>query len=404
MNILSKRWLYIVNAFIILLMTGVALAWSVFVGPLESAFGWSRASTSFAFTINVLCFPLGSFIAGYLVKVLPRYSRYKIILRSGAVMMALGFFLSIFVSEVWQIFLTYGVLTGTGIGLTYNAIVSTAPLWFPEKTGMVTGLLLMGYALSTSLLGTICQMIINVSDFKIAFLVLSISIIIVIMIGSFFVVTPTHKQYEMLPKSTAQGNTGDKDYTPAQMMKTKTFWVFFLFMIAMTGSGLALMNHAPVAMVETIGVSSTMGALTLSIMSICNGAGRLIWGTLFDKLGLNLSIKMIAIIFVSAMAVILLALETKVTYLYMLGACAYLFAYGGAAALSPVVTRNIFGNKNFSLNFSIMGMMCFVTSFFATVVGTIQTVTHTYIIAFIFLMVMNVIGLVLGFMFKEKVE
>lgn len=402
MDILRKRWIYAINAFIILLMTGVALAWSVFVVPLENTFHWSRTATSFAFTINVLAFPLGNMLTGTLVKTLSTKTRYQHILRLGAFMMSMGLFLSVFVSEVWHIFITYGVITGIGIGLVYNAIISVTPLWFPEKTGMITGLLLMGYAFSTSILGTLCQYIISISSWRVAFITLAIAIIIVLTMCSFLVVLPTSSQFELLPAFSSQQSNSDVDYDAKEMIKTKRFWIFFIFAICTTGPGLALMNHGPVAIVETIKASSAVGAFMLSMMSICNGVGRLIWGTLFDKLGINISIKILSFIFVFAMGLIFIASNLQISYLFIIGGCIYLFAYGGIASLSPVVTRKLYGNKNFSMNFSIMGMMCLITSFFSTIVGSIQTMTHTYMIAFITLLVIDVIGAILGFMFNEN--
>jgi chromosome segregation protein len=54
------------NGFILLLFLGTSLAWSVFASPLEKAFGWTRAETSFAFTLNTVFFTLGSVITGIL--------------------------------------------------------------------------------------------------------------------------------------------------------------------------------------------------------------------------------------------------------------------------------------------------------------------------------------------------
>lgn len=149
MNLLKKRWLYIFAGFAVLLFMGCGLAWSIFMVPIEAQFGWSRSETSLAFTINILCFSVGSILTGILSK---NFS-YSTLLKLSAIMMGVGFLLTSMIGSIWQLYITYGLIVGTGIGLGYNCVISACPLWLPEKSATATGLLLMGYALSTAILG-----------------------------------------------------------------------------------------------------------------------------------------------------------------------------------------------------------------------------------------------------------
>ena len=99
MDILKKRWIYIINGFIVLLFMGCSLAWSIFVVPLETAFSWTRDQTSLAFTINILFFSVGSVLAGILSKNLS----FSTLLKIAAIMMCSGFLGTSFVSSVWQL-------------------------------------------------------------------------------------------------------------------------------------------------------------------------------------------------------------------------------------------------------------------------------------------------------------
>lgn len=147
MELLKKRWIYVVNGVVILLFMGCSYAWSVFVVPLEYSYGWSRSETSLAFTLNLIFFSIGSIMVGIFSKKLS----FSTILKIAAVMISIGFFTSSFVERVELIYLTYSFLCGCGIGAGYSCVISSAPLWFPEKSGMITGILLMGYALSTAI-------------------------------------------------------------------------------------------------------------------------------------------------------------------------------------------------------------------------------------------------------------
>ncbi len=59
-NVSTRRYVYLVLNFVILLLLGIAYAWSIFVGPLENAYGWTRMQTSLAFTILMVGFSGGS--------------------------------------------------------------------------------------------------------------------------------------------------------------------------------------------------------------------------------------------------------------------------------------------------------------------------------------------------------
>ena len=179
-HILKKRWLYVVNGFIVLLFMGCSLAWSIFVVPLENTYGWVRTETSIAFTLNVIFFSVGGIFSGILNKKLS----FPAILRIAAVMVGAGFFLSSFADQVWILYITYSFLCGVGIGLGYNAVVSTVPLWFPEKIGAINGILLTGYALSSAVLGVAIHAMIENMGIVNAFRVLAVICMAGLFLGS----------------------------------------------------------------------------------------------------------------------------------------------------------------------------------------------------------------------------
>ena len=160
---------------------GNCYAWSIFVGPLENAYGWTRMQTSLAFTILMVGFSGGSLLAGILAKKIG-FSKISMI---ASLLVGGGLVATAFTSSISVLYVTYGVLAGLGIGMIYNTIVSVIPLWFPDKKGMVTGLLLMGYALSTSILSPICQWLLVSFGPKTTFLTFGILDFVVFLLGSF---------------------------------------------------------------------------------------------------------------------------------------------------------------------------------------------------------------------------
>lgn len=75
---------------LVFLVLGLIYAWSNFVAPLESAFGWSRSETSFTFSISMMMWSIGMLTSGSLSRVLPLRACYAI----RASFIAIGFVLS----------------------------------------------------------------------------------------------------------------------------------------------------------------------------------------------------------------------------------------------------------------------------------------------------------------------
>ena len=112
-----KRWPYLVYGFFMMLFLGLIYAWSVFITPLETTFGWVRSQTSLIFTISMSSFCLGGILAGFLIK---RAGFRKTMFLSGLFILS-GFIGSTRIQSLMGIYLTYGVLCGMGAGLGYNA-------------------------------------------------------------------------------------------------------------------------------------------------------------------------------------------------------------------------------------------------------------------------------------------
>ena len=91
------------------------------------------------------------------------------------------------------LYLGFGVLCGLGAGFAYNAVMSTMSLWFPDKQGLISGILLMGFGLSSFIIGKVFAAVTpsdGTDKWQSTFRVLGIIIVIVMVICSFFFVKP----------------------------------------------------------------------------------------------------------------------------------------------------------------------------------------------------------------------
>lgn len=137
-------WIVVAVMFVVILASvGVRAAPGVLIVPLEDSFGWSSAVISGAISLNILLFGLvGPFAAG-LIQVI---GLKRTVLASMA-LLVLGAGLSSFVTQIWQLYLTWGVLVGLGSGAGMVGLATAvANRWFVQRRGLVVGLLTAGNA------------------------------------------------------------------------------------------------------------------------------------------------------------------------------------------------------------------------------------------------------------------
>ena len=147
----SFRWAELIVGTIILLVLGSLYAWSTYRGTLVEEFGWSISSAQLTFSISMMAFCLGSLVSGIIIaKTGP-----KIPAIASAALMFAGLFLSSMISSLPALYISYGVLYGLGVGLGYNAVMGTVVKWFPDKTGLASGILLMGFGISSLIVGKV---------------------------------------------------------------------------------------------------------------------------------------------------------------------------------------------------------------------------------------------------------
>ena len=396
---MNSRYRYIMIGFATLLFMGVGLAWSIFVVPVETLFGWTRAQTSLVFTINILCFSVGSILAG----VLSKHFKYQHILKLAAILIAFGFILSGSVKEVWQLYLTYGVIAGSGIGMGYNCIISSCPIWMPEKSATATGLLLMGYALSTAIFGPVLNTLINSVGIVNTFRILGALCGSCIFFFSFFIRIPTLEEASQLPQAPKK-STSKESIITSDMIKMPVFWVYLVISMIFAGVGLVITNHNAPILTEDLLMSASSASLIISIVSITNGVARFCWGMLFDKLGVQKCITMIGIFSILTIGGVYLGYQTKSLVLYIISACLVMVVYGGNATTSPAIIRSLFGNRTFSLNFSVASLNAIPASFIPTIIGSLQTINNSYSLPFILLLGVCVLNFGLVMIFNKQVK
>ena len=133
-----NRWVYAIVGVIVLLFAGLVYAWSVLSTPIAAEFtGWTKAQLSLTFTLVMILFCIGSLLCGLLAGKLSA----KNAVRVSAVLFLAGFFIASRCQSPITLYLGFGLLCGLASGLAYNGVMSTMVKWFPDKPGLISGVL-----------------------------------------------------------------------------------------------------------------------------------------------------------------------------------------------------------------------------------------------------------------------
>ena len=389
-----NRWVYAIVGVIVLLFAGLVYAWSVLSTPIAAEFAdWSKAQLSMTFTIVMIMFCIGSLLCGLLTGKLSA----KMAVRIGAVLFLLGFFLASRTQSLAMLYVGFGVLCGLSSGLCYNAVMSTMVRWFPDRPGLISGVLLMGFGGGSFIIGKLYQAWtpVEIGGWRASFLVMGIIIFVVLAICSFFFVAPGADFVAPAAKnSKAAVKIAGKEYKPLEMVKKPSFWLYYVWAIALSAAGLALISQAS-GVVWEASASQTAGAVAtiVGLISICNALGRVLFGGMYDKYGRSLSMQLVNILFIVTSGVLILALTAKSVVVVIIGFILGGLAYSGITPTNSAFCRAYFGPANYPVNFSLINSNLIFASFGSTVSGALFDASGSYNVTFFLIIGLAVVGI-----------
>ena len=389
-----NRWVYAIVGVIVLLFAGLVYAWSVLSTPIAAEFAdWSKAQLSMTFTIVMIMFCIGSLLCGLLSGKLSA----KMSVRIGAVLFLLGFFLASRTQSLAMLYIGFGVLCGLSSGLCYNAVMSTMVRWFPDRPGLISGVLLMGFGGGSFIIGKLYQAWtpVEIGGWRASFLVMGIIIFVVLAICSFFFVAPGADFVAPAAKNgKAAVRAAGREYKPLEMVKKPSFWLYYVWAIALSAAGLALISQAS-GVVWEASASQTAGAVAtiVGLISICNALGRVLFGGMYDKYGRSLSMQLVNILFIVTSGVLILALTAKSVVVVIIGFILGGLAYSGVTPTNSAFCRAYFGPANYPVNFSLINSNLIFASFGSTVSGALFDASGSYNATFFLIIGLAVVGI-----------
>ncbi|MGC2802207.1 MAG: OFA family MFS transporter [Candidatus Acidiferrum sp.] len=362
-----SRWLVPPAALAIHLSIGQAYAFSVFKIPLTQLLGvgkplpedWKQTQIAWIFSLAIVMLGVSAAIFGkWLEGAGPRKAMFV-----SAVCFALGFYISylgIVSHQLWLLYIGYGVVGGTGLGVGYISPVSTLIKWFPDRPGLATGMAIMGFGggamIGSPLAIKLMSHFRTTTDMGVGktFLVMGTLYFVFMMFGVFTVRVPREgwkpEGWTPAAKPQAMITTHDVDVNTA--FGTKQFWLLWIVLCANVTAGIGIIEQASPMIQElfkgSIGPVAAGGFVGL--LSLFNMAGRFFWASVSDFIGR----KPTYFIFFAVGAVLYFFLpETGADHLnnvklYVSIAAVLLSMYGGGFSTIPAYLRDLFGTYHVS--------------------------------------------------------
>ena len=399
MNNLNKRWIYLALGTVSMLFAGILYGWSILKAPFTGV--WTPSELALNFTITMTCFCFGGFFGAKLSK---RFGVMIAIITAGVLAPA-GFMLAARLdgSSVLMLYLSYGVLAGLGIGIAYNAVISTVNAWFPDKKGLCSGCLMMGFGASSLLIGSLVSYLMSAFGWRIAYTMLGSALGVVLMATALVLKTP--EDLTVLPAPKAKKNASvenfeSKDYTTGQMLQRRSFWTAFVCLGLLGAVGSSVISFAR-DLAISVDADAALATTLVGVLSVFNGLGRIFTGAVFDAKGRRFTMMASNILTIAAAGVTLLAVSIHSLPLCIAGLCLVGMSYGSCPTVSSAFVGAFYGTKYFPTNFSIMNFNLIGSSLMATACSSLLTISGGYVVPFATLLALSVVAFLLNFSLKK---
>ena len=401
-----NRWLVVVGGVLVQLCLGAMYAWSAFTSKLTAdPFAFTKTETQVIFSVGLVTFAVVmALIAGkWQKKVGP-----KIVAMTGGIVLGVGYVMAgLAGNNFWGILLGVGVLGGAGIGLAYVCPIAALVKWFPDKKGFITGLAVAGFGFGALI------WIKLTSGFKFGpvnlspgwnglygmgwtvsqvFILYGILFAFLVAIGAMAMVNPPEgwkPEGWNPPVGSTAASTGGVDFTVRQMARTSQFSILFLTFLMGSTAGLMVIGviqlfgkDALTATGFTPDKANIIAGTAMGLFyALMNGFGRIIWGTLSDKIGRkNAIVSMTALQGIMMIAFYFIGGQEWGLYL---AAAVIGFNFGGNFALFPAATADYFGNKNVGTNYPWVFMSYGVGGLVGPILGGVMGDAKAWMWAFV---------------------
>ena len=345
-----NRWMIAAAGVLMQVALGAVYAWSVFRAPLVKQFGWSISEVTLTFTIGIFVLGIAAFLGGlWLNRKGPR-----VVAITGGILYGLGVFLASFsANKLWWLYLSYGLIGGIGLGLSYIVPVAVLVKWFPDRRGLITGIAVGGFGAGALITAPVATRLIQSVGVLNTFAYLGIAYLIVTVVASLFMQNPPEgwRPEGWTPSASQTSQRAGRDYTLSEALKTWQWYALWLLLFLNTFAGISIISQEAPIFQQLVGVSAVVAASMVGIASIGNAFGRVFWAWVSDLITRRATFFVMfvgqVLLFWFLPSVTTVTVMTIVTFVVLM-------CYGGGFGTMPAFAADYFGSKNVGPIYGLM--------------------------------------------------
>ena len=355
----SYRWVIVaVGALMTCVAIGAMFSLAVFLEPMSTATGWSRAGISSAMTLNFLVMGLGAFGWG---AVSDRFGT-RIVVLIGAVLLGLALSLASVATSLTQFQLTYGILVGLAASAFFAPMIAATTAWFEDNRSLAVSLVSAGMGVAPMTISPFARWLISTYDWRTAMLTIGILAWTLLLPAAMLVRRPpTTARADTQPGLAADG----ANMSVAQALRSPQFLVLGLTFFACCAAHSGPIFHM-VSYAIFCGVAPMAAVTVYSVEGLAGLGGRLLLGVLGDRLGAKPVL--IAGLTAQALAIGSYIFVSRLGEFYAL-ALIFGMAYGGVMPLYAVLAREYFGQHIMGTVFGAATMLSSIGMAFGPLAG-----------------------------------
>jgi MFS transporter, OFA family, oxalate/formate antiporter len=346
----GKRWGIALAGILMQMALGAVYAWSVFRTPLVKAFHWSISQVTLTFTISIFVLGVTAFFGGLWLN----RSGPRVVAMTAGVLYGMGVLLASFsANNLTWLYISYGLIGGTGLGFGYIVPVAVLLKWFPDKRGLITGIAVGGFGAGALVTAPVATWLIQSVGVLKTFAYLGVAYLIVVLIAGWFMQNPPAgwKPEGWSPSAKQTANRAAREYMLGEALATWQWWALWLALFLNTSAGISVISQESPMFQEIAKVTAAVAAGMVGLAALGNGVGRVFWAWVSD--GITRRWTFVAMYLLQ---VVLFWLMPTVHATAMLTALTFviLMCYGGGFGTMPAFAADYFGSKNIGPIYGLM--------------------------------------------------
>ena len=275
-----------------IVMRGVNGAFGVYYLALLDEFSWSRSDGATVASANFFVYAIASPLVGL------AFDRFgpRLLMPFGALLVGVGLVISSFASSLWELYVSYGIITALGQGalsfVGHNALIS---FWFVRRRATAIGIASMGQGVGALVMVPLTQLLIDQVGWRWTYVVTGSLLLLVLV--------PANALFQRrAPQDVGQFPDGDdapppespgrhsaklaaqRDWTLGEAARSFPFWCITIGHLAL-GTALFLINTHVIAHFVAVGYEKLAASFYFGLIGFIRIGATIAWGSISDRLG-----------------------------------------------------------------------------------------------------------------------